>query len=50
MICHKIGLPPISIMGLGRSEVSSAIREPRPPARITAFTCLYLKGNIDQGF
>jgi hypothetical protein len=32
-----IGLPPISIMGFGRDELSSAIRVPMPPARITHF-------------
>lgn len=30
-------MPPISIMGFGRMLVSSEIRVPRPPARITAF-------------
>ena len=38
MMCHRIGLPPISTIGLGLSVVSSLSREPRPPARITAFT------------
>lgn len=37
MMCQRIGFPPISIMGLGRVEVSSEIRVPRPPARMTAF-------------
>lgn len=37
MMCQRIGFPPISIMGLGRIEVSSEIRVPRPPARMTAF-------------
>ena len=32
-----IGLPPTSTMGLGRRWVSSEMRVPRPPARITAF-------------
>ena len=36
--CHSIGLPPISTIGLGRFSVSSDIRVPRPPARITVFT------------
>ena len=36
-MCHRIGLPPTSIIGLGRTLVSSEIRVPRPPARITAF-------------
>lgn len=37
MMCHKIGWPPISTIGLGRTCVSSASREPRPPARMTTF-------------
>src|SRR5450830_1379605 len=37
MMCHRIGFPPISIMGFGRRFVSSEIRVPVPPARITAF-------------
>ena len=38
MMCHRIGLPPISIMGFGLMEVSSEILVPSPPARMTAFT------------
>jgi hypothetical protein len=41
-MCHKIGLPPISTIGFGRTEVSSLIRVPSPPARITAFIDLIL--------
>lgn len=37
MMCHRMGRPPISIIGLGRMVVSSDRRVPRPPARITAF-------------
>ena len=37
MMCQRIGLPPISTIGLGRTSVSSLSRVPRPPARITAF-------------
>src|SRR5216117_2860164 len=37
MMCQRIGLPPISIIGLGLRWDSSLIRVPRPPARITAF-------------
>src|ERR1043165_190865 len=40
MICQRIGFPPISIIGLGLLTDSSLIREPSPPARITAFICL----------
>lgn len=38
MMCHSIGLPPISTIGFGRTAVSSLSREPNPPAKITAFT------------
>src|SRR4051812_43674577 len=38
MRCQRIGLPPTSTIGLGRRDVSSASRVPRPPARMTAFT------------
>jgi hypothetical protein len=37
LICQRIGLPPISIIGFGRAVVSSDIRVPRPPAGIAAF-------------
>src|SRR3990167_2918830 len=37
MMCHSMGRPPISTMGLGLREVSSVILEPKPPARMTAF-------------
>src|SRR4051812_16062759 len=40
MMCHRIGRPPISIIGLGRRWLSSEIRVPMPPARITAFIAL----------
>src|SRR3954452_4249871 len=36
-MCHRIGRPPTSTIGLGGSWVSSLSRLPRPPARITAF-------------
>lgn len=35
-------MPPISTIGLGRTELSSLIREPYPPARITAFIAYQL--------
>ena len=38
MMCHKIGRPPISTIGFGLRVVSSEIRVPSPPARMTAFT------------
>ena len=38
MICHNIGLSPISIIGFGRCADSSLIREPIPPANMTIFT------------
>jgi len=31
-------MPPIVTMGFGRTSVSSASLDPRPPANITAFT------------
>src|SRR5262249_23281907 len=37
MMCQRIGRPPISTIGFGRTAVSSSRREPRPPASITAF-------------
>src|SRR3989339_1463666 len=36
MMCQRIGFPPISTMGLGFRSVSSEIRVPKPPARMTA--------------
>jgi hypothetical protein len=33
----RIGLPPISTIGLGRMTLSSLMRVPKPPARMTAF-------------
>src|SRR5580704_2134300 len=39
MRCQRIGRPPISTMGLGRSSVSSRRRVPRPPQRMTIFMC-----------
>jgi hypothetical protein len=35
--CQRIGFPPISTIGFGRDEVSSLMRVPRPPARMTHF-------------
>src|SRR5215469_7367483 len=37
MMCQRIGLPPISIIGFGLRCDSSEIRVPRPPASMTAF-------------
>src|SRR5690242_21756231 len=37
MMCQRIGIPPISTIGLGRTSVSSARRVPKPPARIPTF-------------
>src|ERR1700728_1444701 len=36
-MCHRIGRPPISTIGLGRVTVSSLSRVPSPPANMTAF-------------
>src|SRR5688572_15786876 len=38
MMCQRMGLLPISIIGLGLAIDSSLMRVPAPPARITAFT------------
>src|SRR6476659_10567253 len=38
MMCQRMGMPPTSIIGFGRREVSSPRRVPSPPARITACT------------
>src|SRR3569623_656254 len=35
MMCHRIGMPPISTIGFGRTAVSSPSRLPSPPAKIT---------------
>src|SRR3989344_730619 len=40
MMCHRMGLPPISTIGFGRTAVSSLMRVPYPPARMTAFMVL----------
>lgn len=37
MICHRIGAPPISIIGFGLKWLSSLILVPNPPAKITTF-------------
>src|SRR4030095_6221281 len=40
-MCHRSGLPPISIIGFGFTCVSSLRREPNPPARMTVFMALF---------
>src|SRR5205823_9187672 len=45
MMCHKIGLPPISTIGFGRTAVSSLRRVPRPPANIMTF----IAGRVQNG-
>ena len=42
MMCQSTGMPPISSMGLGLYWLSSEIRVPYPPARITTFISLRL--------
>src|SRR5688572_5853000 len=37
MMWRRIGIPPISTIGLGRMTVSSARRDPLPPARMATF-------------
>src|SRR6266496_265748 len=47
MMCQRIGRPPISTIGFGRTSVSSASRVPSPPARITTLTdCLLYPGRM----
>jgi hypothetical protein len=48
MMCHSIGLPPISTIGFGRTAVSSLSREPKPPARITAFIVVRLEHTVND--
>ena len=36
MMCQRMGFPPISIIGFGRTELSSEILVPKPPAKMTA--------------
>ena len=40
MMCQRIGRPPISIIGFGRSWLSSEMRVPSPPASITTLVIL----------
>src|SRR6266702_1429714 len=42
MMCQRMGWPPISTIGFGRTEVSSLRRLPSPPARIIAFMTPFL--------
>ena len=42
IICHKMGMPPISIIGLGLYSDSSEIRVPKPPASNTTFMSMPL--------
>src|SRR3954468_16886691 len=37
MMCQSTGRPPTSTIGFGRTLVSSEMRVPNPPARMTAF-------------
>ena len=37
MICHNMGMPPISTIGFGLFILSSAMRVPAPPANKTTF-------------
>src|SRR3990167_561757 len=45
MMCQRIGFPPISTIGFGLRCVSSLMRVPKPPARITAFIHSSVEGN-----
>src|SRR6267378_3111968 len=46
MMCHRIGLPPISIIGFGLRPDSSLMRVPMPPARITHFIDLFVAHQV----
>ncbi len=48
MMCQSTGLPPISTIGFGLIDVSSLMRVPSPPARITAFMELPLNFQQDS--
>src|SRR5262249_17102039 len=37
MMCQRIGRPPMSIIGFGTRRVSSPMRTPNPPQKITTF-------------
>src|SRR5713226_3132445 len=54
MMCQRIGFPPISTIGFGRTMVSSARRDPIPPAKIMAFmivgaSVLWLVAAVERG-
>src|SRR6478672_13443511 len=38
MMCQRIGLSPMGIIGLGTRSVVSPMRRPRPPQKSTTFT------------
>src|SRR3954447_10131421 len=46
MMCHRIGRPPISTIGFGLTSVSSARREPTPPASISTFMIRSPNSNV----
>ena len=48
MMFRKIGLPPISIIGLGLTTVSSEILVPKPPAKIIAFIMYILNIHLKK--
>ena len=50
MMCQRIGWSPISIIGLGFKWLSSEIRVPYPPARMTTFMKTPPKPVIDWTF
>src|ERR1700682_920726 len=49
MMFHRMGLPPISTIGLGRNSVSSRRRVPNPPHRTTTFISGFLAAPPAQG-
>src|SRR5205809_737039 len=48
-MCCKTGLPRTAIIGLGRSNVRSRMRVPRPAARMTALVILVMGNNAAGG-
>src|ERR1700687_1299358 len=49
MMCHRMGRPPISTIGLGRNSVSSRRRVPNPPHRTTTFISGFLAAPPARG-
>src|SRR5262245_52432133 len=48
MMCQRIGRPPTSTMGFGRTSVSSANRVPIPPAKMTTFIVPFSRAEVSS--